>query len=67
MAIYGPAVQAVAVASVSTVMPEIKGNHGGPLVTVVVPWHILQVSSKVAVGTGSAQPQPYWPCALAHL
>jgi hypothetical protein len=51
MAIYGPIVQAVPIASVGAGHAEIKGNHGGPLVTVVVPWYILQVDA----GTGSAQ------------
>jgi hypothetical protein len=40
------------------VMRRIGIDRSGPLMTVVVPWAILQASSKVAAGTGSAQAEP---------
>jgi hypothetical protein len=39
------------------VMLQTREDRGGPLVTVVVPWHILQVSSKATAATRSAQAQ----------
>ena len=56
------------------VMPQIGIDRCGPLVTVVVPWHILQASSKFTAATRSAQAQACvggvrWGCALvtSHL
>jgi hypothetical protein len=39
------------------VMRQIRADRGGPLVTVVVPCHILQASSKATAATQSAQAQ----------
>src|SRR5215213_9259381 len=54
-AIEGPSAEAVLVTPFALVTPQIGRDRCGPLMTVVVPWTILQASSRVVATTTCVQ------------